>query len=170
VRRSAVHQYVRNKHDAFRRLAGRLHEQALGRARQTAADEDASYGDRVRGALAAKLDLVRRLAGDSPHTVELLDEKARLFGDICTAFTGDLRRLLIVLFQVAGTPAGIEPAEAADVCIALVLGLESVDDGERFLEPATRWRLAGLRGSPLPAPRTATASRLTAGREGPIPA
>ncbi|MFC7259761.1 TetR/AcrR family transcriptional regulator, partial [Streptomyces lutosisoli] len=47
VSRSAVYQYVRGKDDAFRRLAGRLHEQALGRARQAAA-EDAPHAERVR--------------------------------------------------------------------------------------------------------------------------
>jgi AcrR family transcriptional regulator len=150
VSRSAVYQYVRSKDDAFRQLAGRLHDQALARARQAAADQDAPYADRVRGVLTAKLDLVLQLSGPSPHTAELLDVKARLFGGICTAFTGDLRRLLIGLFQKAGTP---EPAEAADICIALAVGLESVLDGERLLEPATRALLAGLVDPPLAAGR-----------------
>jgi AcrR family transcriptional regulator len=150
VSRSAVYQYVRSKDDAFRELAARLHDQALARARQAAADQDAPYVDRVRGVLAAKLDLVLQLSGPSPHTAELLDVKARLFGGICTAFTGDLRRLLIGLFQQAGAP---EPAEAADICIALAVGLESVLDGERLLEPATRALLAGLLDPPLAAGR-----------------
>ncbi|MFK0021143.1 TetR/AcrR family transcriptional regulator [Streptomyces sp. NPDC090798] len=88
VSRSAVYQYIRGKDDAFRLLAGRLHEQALGRAREAAAECGAPHAERVRGVLAAKLDLVLQLAGDSPHTAELLDEKARLFGDICHAFVG----------------------------------------------------------------------------------
>ncbi|WP_369244122.1 TetR/AcrR family transcriptional regulator [Streptomyces sp. R41] len=146
VSRSAVYQYVRSKDDAFRRLAGRLHEQALGRARQAAA-EDAPPAERVRGVLAAKLDLVVQLAGDSPHTAELLDEKARLFGDICHAFTGDLRRLLIALFAEVDSPAGVEPAEAADICLALVVGLESAPDGRRLLAPATDALLTGLLGT-----------------------
>lgn len=37
VSRSAVYQYVRGKDDAFRRLAERLHRQALARARRAAA-------------------------------------------------------------------------------------------------------------------------------------
>ncbi|MBT2368924.1 TetR/AcrR family transcriptional regulator [Streptomyces sp. ISL-10] len=144
VSRSAVYQYVRSKDDAFRQLAGRLHDQALARARKAAVDQEAPCADRIRGVLAAKLDLVLRLSGPSPHTAELLDAKARLFGGICTAFTADLRRLLIRLFEEAGTREGVEPAEAADICIALVIGLEAVPDGERLLEPATRALLAGL--------------------------
>ncbi|MFD4408109.1 TetR/AcrR family transcriptional regulator [Streptomyces sp. NPDC058251] len=147
VSRSAVYQYVRSKDDAFRRLAGRLHEQALGRARRAAAEE-APPATRVRGVLAAKLDLVSRLAGDSPHTAELLDEKARLFGDICHTFTADLRRLLITLFAEAESPAGVKPAEAADICLALVTGLESAPDGRQLLAPATEALLTGLLGAP----------------------
>ncbi|MFI6493152.1 TetR/AcrR family transcriptional regulator [Streptomyces sp. NPDC050564] len=145
VSRSAVYQYVRSKDDVFRRLAGRLHEQALDRARQAAA-EDAPPAERVRGVLAAKLGLVLQLAGDSPHTAELLDEKARLFGDICHTFTGDLRRLLIALFAEADPRAGVEPAEAADICLALVVGLESAPDGRHLLAPATDALLTGLLG------------------------
>lgn len=148
VSRSAVYQYVRSKDDAFRQLAARLHTQALRRAREAAAAEDASYATRLRGVLAAKLDLVRRLTGDSPHTAELLDAKARLFGDICGTFTAELRHLLITLFAQAGTPVGLDPAEAADVCLALVTGLESVPDGERLLGPATDALLTGLLGTP----------------------
>lgn len=85
---------------------------------------------------------------------ELLDAKARLFGDICHTFTADLRRLLTGLFTEAGTPASVEPAEAADICIALVVGLESVSDAPQLFTPATDALLAGLLTSPLPsAPR-----------------
>ncbi|MFA3839777.1 TetR/AcrR family transcriptional regulator [Streptomyces aureus] len=154
VSRSAVYQYVRNKDDAFRRLAGRLHTQALERARRAAAAEDTPVAERVRGVLAAKLELVLRLAGDSPHSAELLDAKARLFGDICHTFTADLRRLLTGLFTEAGTLAAVEPAEAADICIALVVGLESVSDAPQLFTPATDALLAGLLTSPVPsAPR-----------------
>ncbi|MCL8011520.1 TetR/AcrR family transcriptional regulator [Streptomyces sp. AS02] len=144
VSRSAVYQYVRGKDDAFRQLAARLHTRALRRARDAATAEDASYTTRVRGVLAAKLDLARGLTGDSPHTAELLDDKARLFGDICGTFTADLRQLLTALFTEAGTSATIEPAEAADICLALVSGLEAAPDGERLLGPATEALLTGL--------------------------
>jgi AcrR family transcriptional regulator len=154
VSRSALYQYVRSKDDAFRRLAERLHTRALERARR-AATAEAPWAQRVRGILEAKLNLVLELAGDSPHTAELLDAKARLFGDICHAFTADLRRLLIEAFAEADnlTPpdnrTALEPANAADICIALVVGLETVADGRRLLGPATDALLAGLsRASP----------------------
>ncbi|WP_051819231.1 TetR/AcrR family transcriptional regulator [Streptomyces sp. NRRL S-920] len=145
VSRSAVYQYVRSKDDAFRRLAGRLHEQALRRARE-AAEADAPYGERLHGVLAAKLDLVLQLAGDSPHATELLDGKTRLFGEICGSFTSDLRRLLIALLTEAGTADGVEPPEAADICVALVVGLESMPGARGLLAPATAALATGLLG------------------------
>lgn len=45
--RSAVYQYVRNKDDAVRRLAARLHLQATERA-SAAAESDAPWQERVR--------------------------------------------------------------------------------------------------------------------------
>lgn len=150
VSRSAVYQYVRGKDDAFRRLAGRLHEQALRRAREAAA-ADAPYPDRLHGVLAAKLDLVLQLTGDSPHTAELIDEKTRLFGDICTSFTGELRSLLTGLFAEAGTVAGVGPERAADICVALVVGLESAPDPRGLLTPATDALATGLLGGPADA-------------------
>ncbi|MFF8642793.1 TetR/AcrR family transcriptional regulator [Streptomyces sp. NPDC015345] len=147
VSRSAVYQYVRNKDDAFRRLAGRLHEEALRRARAAAAS-DAPYDERLHGVLAAKLDLVLQLAGDSPHATELLDGKARLFGEICTAFTTGLRDLLTSLFTEAGTTEGVEPREAADICVAMVIGLESMPGARDLLAPATATLATGLLGAP----------------------
>ncbi|MFF2043592.1 TetR/AcrR family transcriptional regulator [Kitasatospora sp. NPDC058170] len=140
ISRSAVYLYVRNKDDAFRRLAERLHTQALDRARQAAA-AGAPPGDRIRGVLAAKLRLVLDLGGDSPHTAELLDARARLFGDICRDFTADLRTLLAGQFAAAGTP---DPARAADICIALVVGLEGRPDAAELFEPAVAALLTGL--------------------------
>ncbi|MFI7006451.1 TetR/AcrR family transcriptional regulator [Streptomyces sp. NPDC050145] len=148
VSRSAVYQYVRNKDDAFRRLAARLHEQALERARQAATDPGTPSRGRIRGVLAAKLDLVLELAGDSPHTSELLDADARLFGGICSAFTTELRRLLTDLFTETGTAAEVEPAQAADICIALVMGLEHRPDAQALLPLASDALVAGLLGTP----------------------
>ncbi|MFK0154763.1 TetR/AcrR family transcriptional regulator [Streptomyces sp. NPDC090493] len=156
VSRSAVYQYVRNKDDAFRRLAVRLHDKALVRAQQAAGDPDASHADRIHGVLTAKLDLVRELSGPSPHTAELLDQKARLFGEICAAYTADLQRLLVGLFTEAGTAAHIDPAEAADITIALAVGLESATDGRTLLGPATDALLTGLLESRADAHRPTT--------------
>ncbi|MGQ4390236.1 TetR/AcrR family transcriptional regulator [Streptomyces sp. SAS_270] len=153
VSRSAVYQYVRGKDDAFRRLAGRLHDRALTQARRAAADQDASCATRIRGVLEAKFDLVLQLSGDSPHTAELLDEQARLFAGICTGFTTDLRSLLTALFAEAGTAGPVTPAQAADICLALVVGLESVPAGTHLLRPASDALLTGLLGAPVEASR-----------------
>jgi AcrR family transcriptional regulator len=140
--RSAVYQYVRNKDDAMRRLAERLHDRAFERAVEAVAAQQPP-GERVIGILAAKLGLVRDLSGDSPHAVELLDAKARLFGDICTEFSARVRQLLIEVFTEAGLTE-VSPADAADIGLALVIGLESHPDAERLLRPAAAALLAGL--------------------------
>lgn len=122
VSRSAVYQYVRSKDDAVRQLAQRLHAEAFARA-ESAASADGPVAERIRGVLAAKLELVLQLAEDSSHATELLDESQRKFGDICTAFTTDLRTLLVALFTTADTEESVSPDDAADLSIALVLGL-----------------------------------------------
>jgi AcrR family transcriptional regulator len=128
--RTAVYQYVRSKDDAFRRLAVRLHERALVLAREASVGDDPDrerpMGERIRGVLEAKMNLVVALAGDSPHTAELLDQKARLFGDICHQFSQDIRGLLVDLFDAAPV-RGVTPVEAADICMALVIGLEGAN-------------------------------------------
>ncbi|KUF14665.1 TetR/AcrR family transcriptional regulator [Streptomyces silvensis] len=154
VSRSAVYQYVRGKDDAVRRLARRLHDRALERA-EAAAASGAPTAERVHGILAAKLGLVLDLVGGSPHTAELVDTKARLSGDICDAFTERLRELLTAQFAAAGARGAGgavdgAPARAADICLALVIGLESTPDAANLLRPATDALLTGL----LPAPST----------------
>jgi hypothetical protein len=47
----------------------------------------------------------------------------------------------------------VAPAEAADICVALVIGLESMSEGARLFTPATDTLLTGLLG---PAATTAT--------------
>ncbi|QDQ15412.1 TetR/AcrR family transcriptional regulator [Streptomyces spectabilis] len=154
VSRSAVYQYVRGKDDAVRRLVLRLHDRALARA-EAAAVAAAPPAERVHGVLAAKLHLVLDLTGRSPHAVELLDPGARLSGDICDAFTARLRVLLTEQFAAAGTAPGPEsapgaadagptPAQCADICLALVIGLETAPDAARLLRPATDALLTGL--------------------------
>ncbi|MBA8824654.1 AcrR family transcriptional regulator [Saccharopolyspora lacisalsi] len=146
VSRSAVYQYVRSKDDAVRRLVERLHHRTLAQAAEVAAT-DRDPAERVHGVLTAKLDLVLDLAGDSAHAAELLDAKARLYGDICADFTTRLKHLLTDVFTDAGL-TGIAPADAADISIALVVGLESHPDARRLLGPATESFLAGLPGMP----------------------
>lgn len=132
--RTAVYQYVRSKDDAFRRLAARLHDRSLVLAREASADSRPT-GDRIRGVLEAKMNLVLALAGDSPHTAELLDRKARLFSDICHRFSDDIHGLLVQLFDAASV-RGVTPVEAADICLALVTGLEGSKDPAPLLSAA----------------------------------
>jgi AcrR family transcriptional regulator len=142
ISRAGVYQYVRNKDDAFRQLAIRLHEDALELAR-AAADGGGPCEPRIHGVLNAKLQLVLRLLSDSPHTSELLDQKARLFGDICTQFTTDIAALLAALFSEAGVTS-VTPAQAADICVAMVVGLEGRPDAAQLLQPAADAVIAGL--------------------------
>ncbi|MEU5878846.1 helix-turn-helix domain-containing protein [Spirillospora sp. NPDC047279] len=141
--RSAVYQYVRNKDDAFRRLTERLHDDALVRAR-AAASAGGPPADRVRGVLGAKLDLVGQLMGASPHGAELLDAKARLFADVCAGFVTELKALLAGVFAEAGVVSTVTPDQAADICIALVMGLEARPDGAVLLQPAADALISGL--------------------------
>ncbi|WP_017537084.1 TetR/AcrR family transcriptional regulator [Nocardiopsis halophila] len=143
VSRSALYQYVRNKDDAFRQLAERLHGRASERARR-AARARGGAADRVAGVLGAKLDLALELRGHSPHTVELMDEHARVFGDVCARFTGDIRELLVAIFTEAGTAGGVTPEDAADSCLALAVGLERHSAAQRLIGPAARVLAEGL--------------------------
>ncbi len=140
--RSAVYQYVRNKDDAVRRLAVRLHDAATERA-VAAAGADLPTSQRVHNVLEAKLDLVLALAGDSPHTAELLDAKARLYGDVCSTFTDRVTDLLVDLLTEAGAEK-LAPADAARVLVALVVGMEANPDAARLLRPAVDLLLSGL--------------------------
>ncbi|MEV6774096.1 helix-turn-helix domain-containing protein [Nocardia sp. NPDC051030] len=121
VSRSAVYQYVRNKDDAVRRLAERMHVQALRHAHEAAA-ADAPMADRVFGILAAKVELATGPFAESPHAAELLDEQARLCGDICRSFTGDLHGLLVDALNGARVD---QPADAARILLATTCGLLS---------------------------------------------
>jgi len=142
ISRAAVYLQVRNKDDAFRQLAIRLHDDALQQAR-AAADGDGTPQERIRGVLSAKLQLVLGLLNDSPHTSELLDQKARLFGDICTQFSAEIAAMLTELFTEAGVTAAT-PSQAADICVALVVGLEGRPDAAELLQPAADALIDGL--------------------------
>ncbi len=144
--RSAVYQYVRNKDDAFRRLAARFHDRALAAAR-AAARTDQPAPVRIQAVLAVKLNLVIDLVGTSPHAGELLDAKGRLFADICGRFGDEVRGLLVELFGLANVAAA-SPEEAADICLALIAGLETRPDAAQLLPTATSALLRGLLPEP----------------------
>ncbi|MBO4209225.1 TetR/AcrR family transcriptional regulator [Micromonospora echinofusca] len=120
--RPAVYQYVRNKDDAYRRLAAGLFDRSLTQAR-AAADATAPLDDRLHGVLAAKLELTLQLWRDSPpHAAELLDASARLTGDLAGAYTRELTDLVTML--VADT-AGDRARSFAELAVALTRGLEA---------------------------------------------
>lgn len=142
--RSSLYTYVPNKDDAFRLLAERLHSQALDAAEAAAGRSDATIQERALGILNAKVDLVLAVCGDSPHTVELLDARARLFGDICATFTARLRALLIEIFAQAPIA---RPQEAADICLLLVRGFETSPAQAHLMQPAAKALISGLLSS-----------------------
>ncbi len=120
--RPAVYQYVRNKDDAYRRLAERLFADSLDRARQAAATPGADLAERLHDVLATKLELTLTLHRESRHAAELLDASTKLTGDLVEAYTRELTDL------VAGTladAAGPQARAVADVLVALTRGLEA---------------------------------------------
>ncbi|MFD0360988.1 TetR/AcrR family transcriptional regulator [Nocardia sp. GCM10030253] len=140
--RSAVYQYVRNKEDAVRQLSARLHNQALQRAKVAAAGHT-PVAHRVYGILSAKLDLATGPFADSPHAAELLDEQARLSGDICRDFTAELLAMLTDVFAETDVP---RPGDAAEICLAMLVGLIGTDRTE-LLRPAVEAAVSGLGAS-----------------------
>ncbi|NES14952.1 MULTISPECIES: TetR/AcrR family transcriptional regulator [Micromonospora] len=146
--RPAVYQYVRNKDDAYRRLAERLFAESLAAARRSAADAG-TLERRLHDLLAAKLELTLRLHRESRHAAELLDASTKLTGDLVEAYTRELTDL------VAGTladAAGPRARAVADVLVALTRGLEAdltdPDLPRRRLRDGVALVVAGLRPHP----------------------
>ncbi|WP_322756546.1 helix-turn-helix domain-containing protein [Frankia sp. Cas3] len=135
--RGAVYQHVRNKEDAFRRLAERLFDAALARARVDV-DTGTDLTERLTAVLTAKLDLVLRLWRDSPHAAELLGDNARPSADLEAAYSAAMRDLLagtIAADTIAADLAaadisaadgpGVKALELAEILLALTRGLEA---------------------------------------------
>gem|GEM_PF-305466 len=159
--RPAVYQYVRNKEDAFRRLAARIFDDALARARG-AAVADGTLAQRLDRILAVKLAVTQRLFRDSPHASELMGETARVSADLDRAFMAQMADLLTGTITDAAAQAdlalGDENArEIAELALALTRGLEAdLSDPDR---PRERLRngiallVAGLAATAQPASR-----------------
>lgn len=150
--RPAVYQYVRNKQDAFRRLAAGLLDEALAAARSAAA-EPGPPADRLSAVLAAKLGLGLRLWRDSPaHAAELLGEDARLSADLIGAYETGMRDLLAGTVRDAFPEA--DAAEVAVLLLAFARGLEAdLSDPAavpRRLRHGVALLVAGLRRTPNP--------------------
>jgi AcrR family transcriptional regulator len=120
--RGAVYQYVRNKEDAFRRLAERLFNTSLAEAR-TSLETGHDLTGRLTAALAAKLSLTLRLWQDSPHAAELLGDNARLSSDLEAGYTAAMRDLLTG--AIAAERPDTDAVELAELLLALTRGLEA---------------------------------------------
>ncbi|MFC0003895.1 TetR/AcrR family transcriptional regulator [Micromonospora siamensis] len=119
--RPAVYQYVRNKDDAYRRLAERLFAASLTQARAAAASDD-TVTQRLQAVLGAKLELTLGLHRDSRHAAELLDASGKLTGDLSEAYT---RELTEVVASALAEAAGPRAHAVAEVLVALTRGLEA---------------------------------------------
>ncbi|MGW1617184.1 TetR/AcrR family transcriptional regulator [Streptomyces sp. NPDC002285] len=122
--RAGVYQYVRNKQDAFRRLAARLLDTALTDAR-SAATAPGDLERRLIGVLEAKLGLACRLWRDSPaHAAELLGVETRQSADLVEAYNAAMRDLLTSVIITAGLEKA-EAGEVAELLLAFTRGLEA---------------------------------------------
>ncbi len=127
--RPAVYQYVRNKEDAFRRLAFRIFDTTLMNAR-VAADADGTLAQRMDRILAVKLCLTQQICTESPHAPELIGETSRISADLERAFTTAMTELLVQTISDAGADAGLVISaagarEVAELAFALTRGLEA---------------------------------------------
>ena len=160
--RPAVYQYVRNKKDAFRRLAARIFDDALAQARAAAA-EPGTLTQRLDRILAVKLGVTLRLHHESPHAAELIGETSRVAADLDRAFTADMTDLLTSTIGEAAAAADLalgpdHAREVAELALALTRGLEAdLSDPDR---PRERLRngiallVAGLAAATQPATRS----------------
>jgi AcrR family transcriptional regulator len=120
--RGAVYQYVRNKDDAYRQVAGRLFGQSLTLA-EAGIGMDGDLAERLIAALTAKLDLTLRIRRDSPHAAELLGAGARLTSDLEAEYTTALCDLLAE--AITAQRPDVDATELAELLLALTRGLEA---------------------------------------------
>ena len=137
--RPAVYQYVRNKEDAFRRLAQRIFAGALERAR-VEASAGGTLTQRLDRVLAVKLGVTQALFRDSPHAGELVGETARVSADLERAFADDMADLVTATIVDAAEGANLplsrdRAGEVAALALALTRGLEAdLADADRQRE------------------------------------
>ena len=124
--RPGVYQYVRNKQDAFRRLAARLLDAALAEAR-SAATTQGDVTQRLTGVLEAKLRLVDKVWRDSPaHADELLGAESRQSADLVESYDAAMCALLTSI--VTADRPGLEDVDASELAgllLAFTRGLEA---------------------------------------------
>jgi TetR/AcrR family transcriptional regulator len=127
--RPAVYQYVRNKDDAFRRLATRIFDGALSQARAEAA-AGGTLAQRLDRILAIRLVVTQRLRRDSPHAAELIGDTARVAADLDQAFRANLTDLIAATIVAATDRTDLVLSDAtareiAELTVALTRGLEA---------------------------------------------
>jgi TetR/AcrR family transcriptional regulator len=127
--RPAVYQYVRNKEDAFRRLAARIFDAALTEAR-AAAEGEGTLTQRLDRILAVKLTLTQRVFRESRHAAELIGESSRIAADLDREFTATMATILKATIIDAAAQADLalsddHAVEVAELALALTRGLEA---------------------------------------------
>jgi TetR/AcrR family transcriptional regulator len=125
--RPAVYQYVRNKEDAFRRLAERIFDSALSEARAAAAG-GGTLTQRLDRILAVKLTLTQRLHRETRHAAELIG--SRIGADLDREYTAAMAALVKETITEAAAQADLalgadHAAEVAELALALTRGLEA---------------------------------------------
>ena len=79
--RPAIYQYVRNKEDAYRRLASRIFDGAMAQAHEAAA-AGGTLAQRLDRILAVRLVVAQRLLRESPYAAELIGDTSRVAADL----------------------------------------------------------------------------------------
>ncbi|MGW6546208.1 TetR/AcrR family transcriptional regulator [Streptomyces massasporeus] len=144
--RPAVYQYVRNKEDAFRRLAARLLGDALAEARR-AVDAQGDLRTRLTAVLEVKLGLALRLWRDSPaHAAELLGVDTRISAEQVETYNSAMRDLIAT--AVTADRPDADAVEVAELLLAFTRGLEAdlsdADAPARRLRHGVALLVAGL--------------------------
>lgn len=120
--RPVVYRYFTDKHDAFRKVAQQLLDEALCQAR-SGADGAGPAADRVFAVADAKLELAVRVHRDSPHHArELLAADSNVLADQVAAYLAELGDLIVTVLQ--DTVPAARAREVADILLALTRGLE----------------------------------------------
>jgi AcrR family transcriptional regulator len=131
VSRAALYLQFRNKEEIFRSLSQQLHDQALASA-AAALEGAGTLAERLRAAVEAKTMRFIEIAYGSPHGSELLDERARLCGDLPVEFERRFQEMVTRVFRRAAQSGEIDlaglamsPADAAELFARSVSGLKS---------------------------------------------
>lgn len=120
--RPVVYRYFSDKHDAFRKVAQQLLDEALRQAR-SGAEGAGPAADRVFAVADAKLELAVRVHRDSPHHArEMLAADSDVLAGQVADYLAVLASLIVTVLRDAVPEA--RAREVADILLALTRGLE----------------------------------------------